>query len=237
MPENIMRNAKLKMDGLELLAALEDRSVDCAFFDGQYRQGLDRMKYGNEGRGRQKARVALPQMTDRTMRAFVTEILRVLKPSGHLFLWVDKYAIWEASWKRWLPDVCPAGLVDGHIWDKVDFGNGKRARCQYEGMAVLQKGPRRAEGIWKNHSLRDFFSEKPDRKRHAHAKPVSRTKALIECVTNRGDLVLDPAAGAFGTFEACLATGREFIGCDLVSGTTLGDPRRAPKQTRRNPRD
>lgn len=209
-----IQNARQRGDGLDLLRSLDSRCAAAVFFDGQYRQGLDKLKFGNEG-ARQKGRAALPPMNDRQMRAIVTEGIRVLRSSGHLFLWVDKYAMWESSWRRWLPDTLPAKLVDGLVWDKERFGMGRRLRYQYEGVAILQKGPVRAQGIWTDHSLADIWREKADRERHAHAKPVELTKALIKTCTSRGDLVVDPAAGAFGVLEACLATGRNFIGCDL----------------------
>ena len=172
-------------------------------------------EYGNEG-ARQKKRDELPAMTDTQMRAFVTESIRVLRSSGHLFLFIDKYALFEGSWRKWMPDISPARLVDGLVWDKMRIGMGRRTRYRIEAIVVIQKGPCRAKGIWTDHSIDDLWQEKADRERHAHAKPVELTKRLIKAVTNRGDLVVDPAAGAYGVFEACLATGREFIGCDLI---------------------
>lgn len=209
------------MDGLELLRGLDDRSAAAVFFDGQYRQGLDKLMFGNEG-ARQKERAALTPMTDAQMRAMVTQSIRVLRSSGHLFLWLDKYALFEGSWRRWLPDVMPARLVDGFVWGKFDpaaeskpIGMGKRSRRCFEALAVVQKGPARTD-VWTDHKMRDLWMENADRERHAHAKPVELTKRLILATTKRGDLVVDPAAGAYGVFEACLATGREFVGCDLL---------------------
>lgn len=209
-----IENARQQGDGLELLRGLTERSAAAVFCDGQYRQGLDRLNYGNEGQ-RQRGRAALPQMTDKTMRAFVAEAIRVLRPSGHLFLWIDKYALWEASWRKWLPEVCPARLVDGMVWDKMRFGMGKRTRCQYEALAILQKGPFRAQGVWTDHSLGDVWQQEQERNLHPHAKPLDLIKRLMLATTERGDLVVDPAAGSFVVLQACLATGRRFMGCDL----------------------
>lgn len=49
------------------------------------------MKYGNEGKQRGKARCELTQMDKDTIMKFIKQINRVLIPSGHLFLWVDKF--------------------------------------------------------------------------------------------------------------------------------------------------
>ena len=52
-------------------------------------------------------------------------------------------------------------------------------------------------------------------KRHAHQKPVGLQAALIEAVTEPGDLVVDPAAGSFSVMESALSVGRNFLGGDL----------------------
>ena len=94
-------NQRNKTDGLRLLQALRDESIRIVFFDPQYRGVLDKLSYGNEGKSRGQARSTLPQMNESTIKAFITEIKRVLKPSGYLFLWIDKFHIIE-SVKPWL---------------------------------------------------------------------------------------------------------------------------------------
>lgn len=84
-------NRKNKMDGLDLLNSIDTETVKVAFFDPQYRGILDKLSYGNEGINRGKARSSLPQMELGTIIKFINEIDRVLLPSGHLFLWVDKF--------------------------------------------------------------------------------------------------------------------------------------------------
>ena len=85
-----------KMNGLKLLGKLPDNAVPVVFLDPQYRGVLDKMKYGNEGKSRGGSRAALPQMTEETIREFIADIDRVLVPTGHLFLWVDKFHIFES---------------------------------------------------------------------------------------------------------------------------------------------
>ena len=211
-----LRNARQIMDGLDLLRSLDDRCAAAVFTDFQYRQGLEVLAYGNEGE-RQAGRAELPQMTDAQITAFVLEVERVLQSSGYWFNWLDKYALFSGSWHKWLPEIGPLSLVDGMIWDKERIGMGRRSRSRFEALAVIQKGPRRAEGIWKNRSLPDVVRAKADRARHPHAKPVAFIQSLIECVTDPGDIVIDPCAGGYGTLDACRASGRTFIGCDLVA--------------------
>ena len=52
-------NKKNKADGLMLLADINDKTIATAFFDPQYRGVLDKLKYGNEGQARGKARCEL----------------------------------------------------------------------------------------------------------------------------------------------------------------------------------
>jgi site-specific DNA-methyltransferase (adenine-specific) len=58
--------------------------------------------------------------------------------------------------------------------------------------------------------------EKVDRTLHPHIKPIGLITKLIEAITCRGDLVIDPAAGSFVVMRAANQLGREFIGCDIA---------------------
>ena len=57
--DNLKKNFKYKTDGLQLLSKIENDSIATAFFDPQYRGILDKLKYGNEGESRGKARCCL----------------------------------------------------------------------------------------------------------------------------------------------------------------------------------
>lgn len=63
-------------------------------------------------------------MGEETVREFVSEIARVLAPSGHLFLWVDKFHLCEGV-AGWLPGGLK--IVDMVVWDKARLGMGYRA--------------------------------------------------------------------------------------------------------------
>ena len=209
-----LSNFRNMADGIELMATLSDKTIKAAFFDPQYRGVLDKMKYGNEG-ARQKGRVELPQMDDETIRAFIQEINRLLMPSGHLFLWVDKFHLCQGIWP-WLAGT-DLNIVDLIVWDKGQIGMGYRTRRKSEYLMVLQKDPVRAKGCWSSHSIPDVWLEKI-KKVHPHSKPIELQKALILATTNEEDWVLDPAAGGFSVLNACQMSGRNFIGGDLVFG-------------------
>ena len=92
---------------------------------------------------------------------------------------------------------------------------GYRSRRVSEYCVVLQKQPRRAKGVWKIHTIRDVWREKVSSKEHPHQKPIGLQGELIAAVSQKGDYVVDPAAGSFSVMESAHIKGRNFIGCDL----------------------
>ena len=208
-------NFKNRVDGLTLLHEVLPNSIKTAFFDPQYRGVLDKLKYGNEGVKRGKARHDLPQMSEKTIVEFISELNRVLQPSGHLFLWVDKFHLCQGV-LEWF-EKTDFNLVDMIVWDKDKIGMGYRSRRKSEYLIVLQKKPIRAKDVWKDHSIPDVWIEKTV-KTHPHSKPVNLQKALIEATTSENDYVLDPASGGYSVYEACKLSNRNFIGGDLQYG-------------------
>lgn len=212
---DIKPNYKNKIDGLVLLSAIPDNSIKTAFFDPQYRGVLDKLSYGNEGMNRGKARSELPQMEEKTIIDFIKEIDRVVTPSGHLFLWVDKFHLCQGI-LDWIVGT-NFNLVDMIVWDKGKIGMGYRTRRKSEYLIVLQKSPVRAKGCWNIHNIPDVWKGKVV-KVHAHSKPIELQKQLILATTSEKDYILDPAAGGYSVFEACKETNRNFIGGDIKYG-------------------
>lgn len=213
-------NFKNKTCGLRLLEDIKDEAVKVCFFDPQYRGVLDKMKYGNEGKGREKRRCSLQQMSEEDIRNFIIAIERVLMPSGYLFLWVDSFHLcqWKGNW------LCGTDLqvVDLITWDKEKIGMGYRTRKRSEHLIVIQKTPIRVKGTWNLHNIPDVWSEKILKKNHPHSKPVGLQLALISATTDEGDYVLDPAAGGYSVFRSCVLTKRNFIGGDIEFGNEIG---------------
>ena len=207
-------NRPNRYNGLDLLAQMEPASVPLCIFDPQYRGILDKMQYGNEGISRGRARSELPQMSDATITAFIRGIAKVLIPSGHLFLWVDKFHLCTGV-EQWL-DRWGLATVDLVTWNKGRMGMGYRTRRYAEHLVIAQKLPKRAKGVWQRHDIPDVWTETVDHwGGHAHAKPVLLQGALIEAVTDPGDVILDPAAGSYSVLEAAPGVGRQFWGCDV----------------------
>ena len=215
LPPQLVPNTRLQMDGLNFLSLLPADSIPVAFLDPQYRGVLDKLSYGNEGAARGKRRSALQQMSETAIAEFVRGIDRVLTPSGHLFLWMDKFHLCQ-GFTDWL-DGTRLDVVDLVVWDKGRMGMGYRTRRQSEYCVVLQKQPRRAKGVWKLHNIPDVWREKKPSMEHAHSKPIDLQARLIEAVSDAGDTVIDPAAGSFSVMHAARDVGREFLGCDIVA--------------------
>jgi site-specific DNA-methyltransferase (adenine-specific) len=214
-------NTKNRVDGYTMLRGIEANSVALVFFDPQYRAILDKMAYGNEG-ARQSERFSQVQMSADTIGKFATEIARVLRPSGHVCLWMDKFILCGYGAASIFPLDWTVDLV---TWDKERIGMGYRTRRRGEHMMICQKPPRRAKGIWTDHGIPDIWAEKKVANSHPHAKPLELQRRILLAVTKQGDLVVDPCAGSYSILEICRNTGRNFLGCDIA--TTCVDRREA----------
>jgi len=206
-------NKRNKMDGLELMNKIADGTISACFFDPQYRGVLDYQNYGNEGVSRGKARCELPQMSEEIIIKFISEIERVLQPSGHLFLWVDKFHLCEGV-KPWFKNL-DLQIVDMLTWEKHRIGMGYRTRRKSEYLLIIQKKPIRVKDVWVLHDIPDVIMEQVKNDNHPHTKPVKLQERLIRAVTKAGDVILDPAMGSGSVLEACKNVGRDFIGGDI----------------------
>ena len=214
LPPELRLNQRLKMEGQEFLSMLPKSSFPVVFFDPQYRGILDKMNYGNEGKSRGRRRCELPQMTDEVITSFIASIDQILIPSGHLFLWLDKYHLCQ-GFSIWL-DGTALNIVDLITWDKQRMGMGYRTRHRGEYLVVLQKSPRKAKGVWKIHNIPDIWNKEPANKNgHTHRKPIELQTELIHAVSNEGDIIIDPTAGSFSVMEAATKADRKFLGCDI----------------------
>ena len=200
-------------DALTLLRSLSDGCAPLAWLDPQHRAILDKKKYGNEGE-RQRERAKLPAMTEEYIDACCIESARVLKPSGYLMLWMDKFCLVEAHHHRIPPEFFER--VDLIAWDNLRLGQGDRARNRGDYLLVLQKPPKKARATWSDRGIPCRWPEKVDRKLHPHIKPAELIKRLIAATTQPGDVIVDPAAGSFVVMHAAHQLGRNFIGCDLA---------------------
>ena len=211
-----------KADGLDLLRSTPNEYAKLVIFDPQYRQVLDQLKFGNEGK-RQKGRALLPQQSNDEICQFGAEIVRVLKPGGYVMLWCDKFIVCQGLALNFFQDKLK--LVDLLTWDKGKIGMGKRTRRRCEHAMFFQKAPHviRAKQLvtWKTMPcIADVWSEPIKNKVHPHQKPFGLQKAVIEATTEPGDVVIDPVAGSFSVMRAAHACGRRFLGGDILGAVS-----------------
>jgi site-specific DNA-methyltransferase (adenine-specific) len=214
LPESLkeISDKKNQMNGIELLSKFNNDSIPAIFFDPQYRGVLDKMNYGNEG-ARQKGRAELEQMSDEIIEKFIKEIDRTLVPSGHLFLWIDKFHLVEGI-KPWFNNT-KLETVDMITWDKAKIGMGYRTRRKSEYLVIVQKLPKKAKGYWISHNIPDVWQEKIQ-KVHPHSKPETLQSEIIKATVKENDFVVDPASGGYSVFRSAISVNRHFIGCDLL---------------------
>lgn len=206
-------NKRLSLDCLELLKKIPNNSIDCAFFDPQYRSILNKMKYGNEGKTKEISRCSLNQMDDNYISEAIKHIEFALKPSKYLFLWVDKFILCEN-----IHDLIKSSnlkIVDLIVWNKDKMGMGYRTRNQAEFLIILQKYPIKAKGTFTIRNIRNVWTEKINKKNHVHEKPYLLLEQLVLATTKENELILDPAAGSFKIMEIAIKHKRNFLGTDI----------------------
>ncbi len=68
------------------------------------------------------------------------------------------------------------------------------------------------------HFTREDDGLEPERHLHPTQKPVKLMIWLLERLTQRGDLVLDPYMGSGPIAKACHLTGRRYLGVEIDEG-------------------
>jgi len=113
--------------------------------------------------------------------------------------------------RKGYPKYNPQGLVDGVFKTGRDVDMKGRVYGQYKNHGTSKKG---------NYPKSVIEFANPSGKGHLHPtqKPVPLFEYLINTYTDEGDLVLDNCIGSGTTAEACINTGRNFIGIELDEG-------------------
>lgn len=220
-----------KAELLALLRSIASNSIALTIFDPQYEGILVKQKYGNAEK--QKARQALPAMTDASIREQALEIQRITRLRGYVLMWADKLMICEGQIKPFFDTGSDGDLqiVDMVTWAKGTFALGSRLRYTAEYAVLLQKPPfvGHVKREWTKKNIRDVWFEPIEDvngkltgtktgklKTHTHQKPIGFQQAIIRACTKAGDVIVDPSAGSFSVMHAANALGRDFLGCDIL---------------------
>ncbi len=103
------------------------------------------------------------------------------------------------------------------IWDKMIHGMGDlegEFAPQHENIVYATKQRWTWPGSRPKSILR-FQRVMPERLMHPNEKPVELLCELISCLSNAGDLVLDPFCGSGTTCVAAKMLGRRYIGIEI----------------------
>ena len=144
-------------------------------------------------------------------KGWFAEVLRVLKPTGRLFIFCDA-TTWPCVMRAGFGKFPYTSLI---TWDKCKIGMGGEFRRQTEFVyyARLKDAP-----ITDIHNQPDilYFKPVPANKRQLHPaqKPVPLLESLLRYVPE-GGAVFDPYMGSGSTLEACARAGYKCVGIEI----------------------
>ena len=208
-------------NGLELLAELEDNSVQLVLTDPPYMIS----KIGSGGHKYDHFDTE-DIFNNETLGEFVKEWSRVLKPGGTLICWFDIFKM--ETLKRLCEETGEfCGRYRMISWEK-DRANCVEIKVTYLGwteyalvvskkpssMIVFNNKDENGKPIPMTGSFKDKLPRGKERF-HPTQKPLELFKQLVELHTNPGDVVLDSFFGSGTTAEAALSVGREFVGSEI----------------------
>lgn len=200
-------------DCFDVLREMPDESVDMVFADPPYwtlnkwrSMGTTTRLGGHHDPAKRHGwyETIGPESVD----VLLKEIFRLLKPNRHGFVMCDgqtlRYVLNAAA--EYFSYFKPL------VWDKVNPGMGYHLRACHEYIVMLDKGKNL---ICKDRRLKDIISIPSIRTDFPTQKPVELVELFVKNFTDGGGYVLDPFMGSGTTGEACIQTGRKFIGIEI----------------------
>ncbi len=214
-------NYLLQGDSKELIKKIPDQFVDLILTDPPYNIG--KHSTGNiplPGRSAINNDVALWDQVDFHPEEWVDEFLRILKPTGNLFIFTSYNQL-----GRWYD--CLDHRMDTTqfmIWHKTNpapkiFKAGFLNSCE---MIYCGWNKKHTWNFISQTEMHNFIESpicmRPERlsnPKHPAQKPTAVLKKIVTIASNEGDVVFDPFMGVGSTGVAALALQRRFIGFEL----------------------
>lgn len=223
-------------DCLQLLPAVPDETIDCAFADPPFNLGKD---YGSKV----DDNLAEARYVEWSYQ-WLGELVRVLKPGGSLFAynlpkWNTLFGAFlskQLVFRHWIAiDIKSTLPIPGRLYPShyslLYFTKGKpkvfnRPRvpipqCRHCGGDIKDYGGHRKYLNPDGLNLTDVWGDIPPvrhrkyKSRTANELSIKLLQRVLEISTEKGDLVLDPFGGGGTTYYASEMLERRWIGCEI----------------------
>lgn len=223
-------------DSRELLKGIPDHSVDLLFTDPPY--NLAKHSTGNiplPGRTALNNDIAEWDREDFNPEEWVDEFLRVLKPTGNLFIFTSYNQI-----GRWYDSLDHRfDTTQFFIWHKTNpapkiFKAGFLNSCE---MIYCCWNKKHTWNFISQAEMHNFFEspicmspERLQNPKHPAQKPIALLSKLIRIATNENDTVFDPFMGTGSAGIAAMKLHRNFIGFEREEKYFVAAAKRIQKE-------
>ncbi len=208
-------------DSKNVIKRIPDNSIDFILTDPPY--NLGQHSTGNiplPGRSAMNNDVADWDMVDFNPEEWADEFIRVLKPTGNLFIFTSYNQL--GRWYNCLDHKFDTSNF--MVWHKTNpapkiFKAGFLNSCE---MIFICWNKKHTWNFISQKEMHNFIESpicmKPERlsnPKHPAQKPVAILKKMIEIASNKNDIVFDPFMGVGSTGIAAVELERRFIGIEL----------------------
>lgn len=215
------RKCLLCEDSKNIIKQIPDNSIDFILTDPPYNIG--KHSTGNiplPGRSAMNNDVADWDWVDFHPEDWVDEFVRILKPTGNLFIFTTYNQI--GKWYDCLDNLFDT--TNFMIWHKTNpapkiFKAGFLNSCE---MIYTCWNKKHTWNFISQKEMHNFIESpicmKPERlsnPKHPAQKPVSILRKMIRIASNKDDIVFDPFMGVGSIGVAAIAEGRKFIGSEI----------------------
>ena len=198
-------------DCLDLLARMEEGCIDLLVTDPPYKT-ISGGDSGNRPKGMLSGnRKLFKHQSDIEIHDWMPLVFKVLKEESHAYIFTNSLNL-----KEMLDESEKAGfqLHNILVWEKNNCTPSQfyMKNCEY--VLFLRKGKAKwINNIGASKTVHQF-NNILGKKTHPCEKPVDLLRFYIENSSKEGDIVLDPFMGTGSCGEACVQTGRRFLGIE-----------------------